>query len=55
MTLTEKLNLIADLESEKLSEELIESIIEQIENPEPLGKKYSSFKEMLADMESEED
>ena len=55
MTLNEKLNLIADLEAEKLSEELIESIVEQIENPEPLGKKYSSFKEMLADMENEED
>ena len=55
MTLNEKLNLIADLESEKLSEELIESIVEQIEHPEPLGKRYASFKEMLADMESEED
>ena len=55
MTLNEKLNLIADLEEEKLSEELIESIVEQVEHPEPLGKKYSSFKEMLADMEDEEE
>ena len=55
MTLTEKLNVISDLEAENLSEELITSILEHIENPEPRGKRYSSFKEMLADMENEED
>ena len=55
MTLNEKLDVIADLEAENLSEELIESIIEHIENPEPRGKRYNSFKEMLADMENEED
>lgn len=55
MTLNEKLDVIADLEAENLSEELIESIIEHIENPEPRGKRYNSFREMLADMENEED
>ena len=55
MTLNEKLNVIADLEAENLSEELVESIIDHIENPEPRGKRYNSFKEMLADMENEED
>ena len=55
MTLNENLNLIADLENERLSEELIDSIIDQVENPEPQGKRYRSFKEMLADMEKEED
>lgn len=55
MTLNEKLNLIADLEAEKLSEELIESIVEQLEHPEPLGKRYSSFKELLADLDDDED
>ena len=55
ITLNEKLNVIADLEAEKLSEELIESIVEQIENPEPIGKRYSSFKELIADLESDEE
>lgn len=55
MTLNEKLNVIADLEAEKLSEEFIESILEQLENPEPIGKRYSSFKELLADIENDED
>lgn len=34
ITLTEKLNLIYDLEKENFSEELIESIIESVENPQ---------------------
>ena len=55
LTLNEKLNLIADLEQEKLSEELIEGIIEHVEHPEPLGKRYSSFKELLADLDNDED
>ena len=55
MTLNEKLNIIADLEEEHLSEELIESIIEHIENPEPRGKRYSSVEELMADLESDED
>ena len=54
LTLNEKLNVMADLEAEKLSEELIESIIEQLDNPEPIGKRYNSFKELLADLENEE-
>ena len=55
LTLNEKLNIISDLEAEKLSEELIESIVEQIENPEPVGKRYKSFKELLADIENDEE
>lgn len=55
MTLNEKLNVISDLESENLSEELIESIIDHIENPEPRGKRYKSFKELMEDLESEDD
>lgn len=55
LTLNEKLNVIADLEAEKLSEELIESIIEQLENPEPLGKRYKTAKELIEDLESDED
>ena len=55
MTLNEKLNVISDLEAERLSEELIESILEHIENPEPIAKRYNSFKEMLDDMENDED
>lgn len=55
MTLNEKLNVIADLEAENLSEELIESIIDHIENPEPRGKRYSSVKELMEDLESEGD
>ena len=55
MTLNEKLNIIADLEAEKLSEELIESLVEQIEKPEPIGKRYSSIKELMADLENDED
>lgn len=55
MTLNEKLNIIADLESEKLSEELIESIIEQIENPEPISKRYKTVKELMEDLKSDED
>lgn len=55
MTLNEKLNLIADLEAEKLSEELIESIIEHAEKPEPLGKRYKSVKELMEDLRGDED
>ena len=55
LTLNEKLNIISDLEAEKLSEELIESIVEQIENPEPRGKRYNSVKELMKDLESDED
>lgn len=55
LTLNEKLNVISDLEAEKLSEELIESIVEQIENPEPIGKRYSSIKEFMADLDSDEE
>lgn len=55
LTLNEKLNVIADLEAEKLSEELIESIVEQLENPEPTGKRYSSIKELMADLENDEE
>lgn len=55
MTLNEKLNLISDLENERLSEDLIESIVDQVENPEPIGKRYSSVKELMDDLESDED
>lgn len=55
LTLNEKLNIIADLEAEKLSEELIESIVEQVEHPEPVGKRYKSFKELLVDIENDEE
>ena len=53
MTLNEKLNVIADLEEENLSEEIIGSIIEDIENPEPRGKRYSAVEELMSDLESE--
>ena len=55
MTLNEKLNVIADLEEENLSEEMIESIIKDVENPEPRGKRYSSVEELMSDLESDED
>lgn len=55
LTLNEKLNVIADLEAEKLSEELIESIVEQLENPEPLGKRYKTFTELVEDLDNDED
>jgi hypothetical protein len=34
LALTEKLNLISDLENERLSEDLIEGVIHSIEHPE---------------------
>ena len=55
MTLNEKLNIIADLETENLSEELIESIVDQLENPEPLGRRYKTAKELMKDLERDED
>ena len=55
LTLNEKLNIIADLEAEKLSEELIESILEQVEHPEPHGKRYATVKELMDDLRSDED
>ena len=55
LTLNEKLNILADLEEEKLSEELIESIINQIENPEPFGKRFRSAKELIEDLERDGD
>ena len=55
LTLNEKLNIISDLEAEKLSEELIESIVDQIENPEPLGKRYKTFAELMEDLDNDED
>ena len=55
LTLNEKLEVIADLEAEKLSEELIESIVEQLENPEPIEKRYNSFKDLLADLTNDEE
>lgn len=55
MTLNEKLDVIADLEEENLAQELIESIVDQLENPEPLGKRYKTAKELIEDLESDED
>ena len=55
MTLTERLNVIADLESENLSEELIEGILEHVENPEPIGNRYNTFEELIKDLEQEEE
>lgn len=55
LTLNEKLNLISDLEAENLPEELIESIIEHVEHPEPLGKRYKTVKELMEDLNSDED
>lgn len=55
MTLNEKLDVIADLEEENLSQELIESIVDQLENPEPLGKRYKTANELIEDLESDED
>lgn len=54
MTLNEKLEVISDLEAEGLSEEFVESLMEQIENPEPVVKRYRSFKELLDDANLEE-
>lgn len=55
MTLNEKLNLIADLENERLSEELIESIVDQVQNPEPIVKRYISVKDLMDDLDSDEE
>ena len=55
MTLNEKLDVIAALEEENLSQELIESIVDQLENPEPLGKRYKTAKELIEDLERDED
>ena len=54
MTLNEKLSLISDLENERLSEELIASIVEQVENPEPSTRRYKNVKELLDSLESDE-
>lgn len=55
LTLNEKLNVIADLEEEKLPQELIESIVDQLENPEPIGKRYKTAKDLIVDLERDED
>ena len=55
MNLTERLNIITDLEQENLSEELIESILDQIEHPEPVSKRYKTAKELIEDLENDED
>lgn len=55
MTLNEKLDIITDLENENLSEELIESMIEQLECPKFIDKRYKSVKELIEDLENDEE
>ena len=55
MTLNEKLSFIADLENENLSEDMIERIVESVENPEPIGKRYATVQELMGDLEDEDE
>ena len=53
MTLNEKLSFIADVENEKISEDMIQRIVESVENPEPVGKRYANVQELMSDLEDE--
>lgn len=54
MTLNEKLNLISDLESEGLNEEMIESVVYMEEHPEE-WKHFDTVDEFNAWLESDDE
>ena len=54
MTLNEKLSFISDLENEHLSDELIESLLEQVENPEPAKRRFKTIQELMDSLESDD-
>ena len=45
LTLTEKLNLISDLEEAKFKPDVIDTIVESIEHPERLNGPFNSVQE----------
>lgn len=55
MTLTEKLNLISDLEEAKLNSTTIDAIVESMEHPEKNNGPFKTLEEFWAHIDSVED
>lgn len=55
MTLNEKLNLIADLEAENLTEAMIENVIHMEEHPEDWKGPFNTPEEALAYLERDDE
>lgn len=55
MTLTEKLNLISDLEEAKLNSVTINAIVESLEHPEKNSGPFKTIDEFWAHIDSVED